>query len=245
MADEVTYHHLVTAFTTFLTVSVHTILFERAIYPTNSFITARKYNYPVRQNRHPRVCKWITDAISAVETELLKCSVDRVAVVIYNGQDRPLERFMFDVSRFPTVPTTEQNTPLERRDEKGNKIAILPAGDLEEQFRATMSRLSGCGTRLRKIPDGCTFTIAVELKDDKEPPIGHPQAWIPAQPQLRKTTRKDGDKSHEIRGEELGGQKVIPVRTISAGDMLLEVWMEEGKSKFEERRHSDGSTDSG
>ncbi|KAF4549205.1 HORMA domain-containing protein [Elsinoe fawcettii] len=245
MADEVTYNHLISAFTTFLTVSIHTILYERAIYPTNSFITARKYNYPVRQNRHPRVCKWITDAVAAVETELLKCVVDRVAVVIYDTQDRPLERFMFDVSRFPVVPAAEHNTPLERTNEKGEKVAVLPTGDLEEQFRATMSRLSGCGTRLKKIPEGCTFTVAVELKDDKEPPIGHPQAWIPAQPRLQRTLRQDAGSEGEESGQDLGGTKTTPVRSVSAGDMMFEVWIEEGKSKFDKTRSSDGSTDPG
>ena len=67
-----TYHAVVTAYCDFLTVSIHTILFERDIYPETSFIKARKYNYPVRQSRHPKVCKWIMDAVAAVHLELLK-----------------------------------------------------------------------------------------------------------------------------------------------------------------------------
>ncbi|PNS18453.1 hypothetical protein CAC42_6270 [Sphaceloma murrayae] len=242
MADEVTYRDLIEAFTTFVTVSVHTILYERNIYPATSFITARKYNYPVRQNRHPRVCKWITDAVAAVEAELLKCSVDRIAVVIYDQQDRPLERYMFDVSRFPVVPASEQNTPLQRTDDKGEKVAVLPMVDLEEQLRATMSRLSGCGNRLLPVPEGCTFTVAVELKGESEPPLGHPQPWIPAQPSLQKRTRKDEDGLHEVRGADEGGVKTIPVRSVAAGDLAFEMWIEEGKDKVNEKPPSTGST---
>ena len=66
------YQAVVSAFSDFLTVAVHTILYERDIYPRTSFLSARKYNYPVRQNRHPKVCKWIQDAVAAVEVELLK-----------------------------------------------------------------------------------------------------------------------------------------------------------------------------
>lgn len=66
------YQAVVSAFSEFLTVAVHTILYERDIYPRTSFLSARKYNYPVRQNRHPKVCQWIMDAVAAVETELLK-----------------------------------------------------------------------------------------------------------------------------------------------------------------------------
>lgn len=67
-----TYQAVVSAFSDFLTVAIHTILYERDIYPRPSFLTARKFNYAVRQSRHPKVCKWILDAVAAVEAELLK-----------------------------------------------------------------------------------------------------------------------------------------------------------------------------
>ena len=67
-----TYGAIVTAFCDFLTVAVHTILFERNLYPPASWISARKYNLPVKQNRHPKVCKWIQDAVAAVEAEMIK-----------------------------------------------------------------------------------------------------------------------------------------------------------------------------
>ena len=67
-----TYHAVVSAYSDFLTVAIHTILYERNIYPQASFIRARKYNYPVRQSRHPKVCKWVMDAVAAVEVEMLK-----------------------------------------------------------------------------------------------------------------------------------------------------------------------------
>lgn len=67
-----TYHAVVLAFSDFLTVAIHTILYERDIYPRESFLSARKYNYPVKQSRHPKVCRWIQDAVAAVEVEMLK-----------------------------------------------------------------------------------------------------------------------------------------------------------------------------
>jgi len=81
-----TYHAVVAAYSDFLTVAIHTILYERNIYPQTSFIKARKYNYPVRQSRHPKVCKWIMDAVSSVETELLK--VGLILSVMYSALER-------------------------------------------------------------------------------------------------------------------------------------------------------------
>ena len=214
-STEPTFRAFVTSFTNFLTVAIHTILYERSIYPQTSFLSARKYNFAVRQNRHPKVCEWINDAVTAVETELLKGTVARVAVVIYDQGNTPLERFMFDVSRFPVVPASEIDTSLEAVDEEGERSSVLPIVDMEEQFRATMSKLSGCGATLKALPERCTYTMAIELKDDGEPPMGHPQAWMPVQPNIQ--NGKPGRSKNTT----------MPVRAVAAGDMVFETWIEQ------------------
>ncbi|KAI9792237.1 MAG: hypothetical protein M1833_001236 [Piccolia ochrophora] len=228
-----TYAALVSTFSSFLTVAIHTILYERSIYPTDTFLSARKYNFPVRQNRHPKVCKWINDAVNAVEAELMKGSVARVAVVIYAPSTQPLERFMFDVSNFPSVPTSEALTPFEAPSESGDSPAP-PVGanivDLEEQFRGAMGRLAYCGSSLGSLPEGCSFTVCIELKDEGEAPIGHPQPWIPSQPTLQPRSQEDQSSR---AGKAVGGAKTTPVRAVESGQFVLELWVEEAKAKEE------------
>ena len=79
------YQAVVTTFSEFLVVAIHTILYERNIYPRTSFLKARKYNYPVRQSRHPKVCKWIQDAVAAVEVEMLKVMLGRAFAPAFSG----------------------------------------------------------------------------------------------------------------------------------------------------------------
>lgn len=216
MADSTaTFRNLVTSFTDFLTVAIHLILYERAIYPQTSFLSARKYNFPVRQNRHPKVCEWINDAIAAVETELLKGVVDRIVVVIYSKLNKPLERYVFDASRLPRVTAAEADTPLVRTDANGEKLAILPLVDMEEQFRGTLSRLAYATSKLKSLPSGCAFTVAIELREDGTAPVRHPQAWIPVQPAV-----DHGVDSHPL-------DRTLPVRAVSAGEMAFEAWIEE------------------
>ena len=219
-----TFRNLISRFTDFLTVAIHVILYERSIYPQTSFLSARKFNFAVRQSRHPKVCEWINDAVTAVETELLKSAVDRIAVVIFDKSNKPLERFMFDVSHFPTVPASESDTPLERTGADGEKVAVLPTVDMEEQFRAAMSKLANCGALLKPTPKGCAFTVAIELKSEGEAPIGHPQPWMPVQPNIR-----TGDSSDNTRNT------TRPLRAIAAGEMIFETWIEEAKQD-----HDDG-----
>jgi mitotic spindle assembly checkpoint protein MAD2B len=219
MADEApTFRLFVSSFTDFLVVAIHTILYERGIYPQTSFLSARRYNFPVRQSRHPKVCEWVNDAVASVESELLKGTVDKLAVVIYNKQNKPLERFMFDVSRFPTVPTSEMDVPLESADVNGSAPSVLPLVDMEEQMRATMSRLSNCSASLGPLPKSCTFTVAVELKGENDAPLTHTQPWIPVQ---------GADASRA----ELAGMRTTPVRAVHAGEMTFETWIEELNDK--------------
>jgi mitotic spindle assembly checkpoint protein MAD2B len=166
-----TYHSLLTAFTDFLIVAIHTILYERGLYPPETFLLTRAYNFPVRQNRHPLVCKWIQDAVSAVHDQMLKGTVRRVVLVIYSDQQEVLERFLFDVERFPAVPEKEAYTEFENESSADGEVKLSKV-DVEEQLRATVRMLAYCGGKLGELPEDCTYTLAVELKDSADPPIG-------------------------------------------------------------------------
>ena len=89
-----------------------------------------------------------------------------------------MERFVFDVDRFPVVVDKEQFTEMVR-DKQGwqegedrLKGVGVSAVDVEEQLRAAIRKLAYCGGKLGDLPEGCTYTVVVELKDGVEPPIG-------------------------------------------------------------------------
>jgi mitotic spindle assembly checkpoint protein MAD2B len=165
------YHSLLTAFSDFLIVAIHTILYERGLYPPETFLLTRAYNFPVRQNRHPLVCKWIQDAVSAVHDQMLKGTVRRVVLVIYSDQQEVLERFLFDVERFPVVAEKDAYTEFDTESNPESEVRASRV-DVDEQLRATVRMLAYCGAKLGELPEDCTFTLAVELKDDADPPIG-------------------------------------------------------------------------
>lgn len=64
--------NIVSTFADFLTVAIHTILYERQIYSRDLFISTRAYNHPVRQARHPALCKWIQDAVEACSAQIIE-----------------------------------------------------------------------------------------------------------------------------------------------------------------------------
>jgi mitotic spindle assembly checkpoint protein MAD2B len=184
------------------------------------------------------------------------------------GSAKIMERYMFDVSTFPVVGKNERNMEIEwdynSSDDAGNDSdvsnpAVKKKGkqkeldldvdtNLSEQFRAALIVLTSRTAQLSPLPPNCSFNISMELKDegDVDPPIRHPQPWIPVQPSLQKTGRKatvrDEDEEEEVQkgrgkaiseGNDLGGVKVTPIRSVEAGVFRFETWVEEGKAKFE------------
>lgn len=129
---------------------------------------------------------------------------------------------MFDVSRLPVVDERERYTEFE----EGRGVSV----DVEEQLRGALMRLQIAGSKLESLPRGCTWGIVVEVKEDKEAPIGHPQAWVPSEPGLQ-VQREEGNGGRV--GKDRGGVRSTPVRLVEAGDFVLEMWIEEGRAKFE------------
>jgi mitotic spindle assembly checkpoint protein MAD2B len=277
-----TYLETVSHFTTFLTAYTHTLLYLRELYPPTSFAKSRFHNTPVYQSRHPLVCEWITDAITAVREELLNGSVAKIGIVVFSygsqgestGSAKIMERYMFDVSGFPVVAKSDRNMeiewedgtpPLDDLDDNGvmKRQKTKPLDDhvdvnVSEQYRAALIALTTRSSSLAPLPPHCSFNVSMELKDegDIDPPIGHPQPWIPVQPSLQKTGRgkqavmrdEFDEKDFELgmrkerEGADLGGAKVTPVRSVQAGVFRFETWIEEGKAKFESKEKDSTKT---
>ncbi|PTB66739.1 DNA-binding protein [Trichoderma citrinoviride] len=244
---------LLSAFTSFLTIAIHSILYHRALYPQTSFLAARAFNLAVRQSRHPGLCAWINDAVAAVSSRLRTGSVSRIALVVHGPPPNLAvrERWIFDVGRFPNFwgtpaeiraaarapPPSHQLRPDEQQ--MGGQGADSPEkinwADVHEALRAALQRLAFAAQAEAKLPQGCTFTLAVELREDAEAPIGHPQEWIPSEAHLQPPTKERPDQ-----GEALRGASTRPIRSVRANPLFFECWLERGS----EAPDDDSSTQS-
>lgn len=102
----------------------------------------------------------------------LKGKVSRISLVVLSPNDfEPLERFVWDVSSFPMVPTAEQHTPFQSHEDP-TALSGATLADIEEQLRASLGKISLASAKLSKLPQECTFTISIELKGDAPAPVG-------------------------------------------------------------------------
>jgi mitotic spindle assembly checkpoint protein MAD2B len=249
---------LIQTLCSFLTVSIHHILYLRSIYPRISFLAVRAYNFPARQNRHPAVCAWINSAIDAVRDQLEKNTVDKVAICIFEVQRNVvLEKWTFDLRTFPVVEKIDRDTLFEKEVEGNetyndtfrNKIKVA---DLEAQFRAVLSRLSSASTRLSALPNDseCSFTVSIEVRNDADRPVGRlekeERKWIAAEPEPWKDSDEhrrasDGDEqTSRTAAAQKVNSKTVAIRRLEAGELRMEVWVEESKAKFSQERDTTG-----
>ncbi|KAF6821198.1 mitotic spindle checkpoint protein [Colletotrichum plurivorum] len=221
---------LLKSFTTFLTLAIHTILYYRGIYPKQTFLITKAHNLPVPQSRHPGLCEWINSAIAAIQDQLALGSVSKVCIVVHSpGTMAVVERWVFDVANFPVWVTGKgKDKPgagqrFQRREEDDDDGSVNWV-DVNEAYRGALRRISYAGEMKGPLQEGCTFTLAVELRDEAPAPIGHPQPWIPSEPSLQPAS-----KANPVPGAGIGGASTTPLRSVEAGPLFFECWIEEGK----------------
>ncbi|KAL0930559.1 mitotic spindle checkpoint protein [Colletotrichum truncatum] len=221
---------LLTSFTEFLTLTVHTILYHRGLYPQQTFLMTKAHNLPVPQSRHPALCEWINSALAAIQDQLALGSVAKVCIVIHSpGTMAVVERWIFDVTNFPGWVTGKGKDRLvagqrfQRREDDDDDGSVNWV-DVNEAYRGALRRIAYAGEMKGHLPEGCTFTMAVELRDEAPAPIGHPQPWIPSEPSLQPAS-----SSNPIPGANIGGASTTPLRSVEAGPLFFECWVEEGK----------------
>lgn len=168
-----------------------------------------------------------------------KNTVERVALCIFEcDNSRVLERWTFDLHSFPSVGRRDRDVPFSSSDhpELTRKINLT---DLEATFRATLSRISNSASKLRSLPEGddapeCSFTITIEVKDGANRPVGRlekqERQWIAAEPD--QFDNREGRKQPQVADSTSGTTKTHSVRRLEAGEMRMEVWVEESAAKF-------------
>lgn len=182
-----THGALIDTLCSFLTVSIHHLLYLRRLYPPVSFVSVRAYNSPVRQSRHPAVCRWVQDAIAAVRDQLEKNAVDNVALCIYecDHNNTVLERWIFDLRQFPIVDKRNRDVPFAQEAASPATAAPPPQAnsnskpqlqvaqdsslrkpvswaDLEAHFRAILSRIGVCAGKLSALPGTSTLSSSTK-----------------------------------------------------------------------------------
>ncbi|KAF8530884.1 DNA-binding protein [Trichophaea hybrida] len=239
------YSSFIRSFIQHLECAIHTIIYERDIYPQELFITMRKYDYPVKMCRVPQVSQYVRQIAGIVGNQLLEGYLQIVSIVIVSEQYQPLERFNFDFSSFPAILEEQIYPNLMHETGGGSGISL---GELNEQFRAMITQLSVCSSRLGPLPENCTFTLMAEMAANRGQPKDNQNTrnWMASNLQIN--SANSGNNTSFVKGDVddvIGddnddcvrdhdtweGVKLVPLRSVVDGALNMEVWIEESNIK--------------
>lgn len=79
----------------FLEVAITSVVFLKGVYPPGAFERRRYMNVVVQKARHPQLREYIHSSVTGLIPFIQKGLVERVAIIFYNTENVPLERFIF------------------------------------------------------------------------------------------------------------------------------------------------------
>lgn len=97
----------------FLEVAITSIVYLKGVYPNGAFERRRYLNVVVHKARHPQLNEYIHSAVNGLLPFILKGLVERVAVIFYDSDDIPIERFVFKLKVNLSYGTTVEQADLE------------------------------------------------------------------------------------------------------------------------------------
>ncbi|XP_019057503.1 PREDICTED: DNA polymerase zeta processivity subunit isoform X2 [Tarenaya hassleriana] len=144
----------------FLEVAVSSIVFLKGVYPSEAFERQRYMNVVVQRARHPELRDYIHSATSGLLPFIQKDLVERVAVIFFNKDNIPIERFIFKLTINPSHETD--------------------AAQLEFSLRSFLIKLPFSKPLLKTLPLDCRWEVTAYLRS--LPEVGSSkdaETWIP------------------------------------------------------------------
>lgn len=169
--------------------------------------------------------------------------METVAICIFEcDNSQVLEKWTFDLHSLPVVVKQDRDVPFASLDDVGLRRNVNVT-DLEASFRGLLSRLNTVAGKLRPLPDGegapeCSFTITIEVKDGADRPVGRlkkeERAWVVAEPDTFEESDDDltRDAAENPARKGVPHGKTHPIRRLEAGELRLEMFVEEADVKF-------------
>ncbi|KAA8527168.1 hypothetical protein F0562_008603 [Nyssa sinensis] len=97
----------------FLEVAITSIVSMKGIYPPGAFERRRYMNIVVQKARHPQLREYIHSAVIGLLPFIQKGLVERVAVIFFNIENLPVERFVFKLNVNQTYSSKVEEADLE------------------------------------------------------------------------------------------------------------------------------------
>ncbi|ROV90510.1 hypothetical protein VMCG_09822 [Cytospora schulzeri] len=182
----------------FFQYSIHTILYQRGVYPAEDFTVVKKYGLNMLVSSDDQVKAYIKKIMSQLDRWMVGGKISRLVIVITNKDTgEHLERWQFDVqimasatkssksSKSKSSKSSETSKPV-AGDENSNsqggaqqqqqqQLQVAPEKteqEIQQEIAAIFRQITASVTFLPQLDAGeCTFNVLVYADADSEVPV--------------------------------------------------------------------------
>ncbi|CAI9564251.1 unnamed protein product [Staurois parvus] len=147
---------------------INSILYQRGIYPPETFTRAQKYGLTLLITTDPDLKKYLNTVVEQLKDWLYNCQVQKLVVVITSiDSNEILERWQFDIECDKTV----KDDSVVR--DKSPKV-------IQEEIRSVIRQITATVTFLPLLDTACAFDLLIYTDKDLEVP----EKWEESGPQF-------------------------------------------------------------
>eukprot|EP01033_Poteriospumella_lacustris_P002457 gene2457-1793_t len=147
--------------------SVNSILYQRGVYPPESFKRASNYGLAMMVTTDEELIKYLTNIETQLEAWLMARSIQKLVLVVKGIESKEtLERWVFDVECNSTIQNGEEV--------KSDK----PLKEITQEIQAIIRQITASVTFLPILDEPCSFDLLVYA--DKEATV--PVLWEDSDP---------------------------------------------------------------
>ncbi|KAI1320771.1 DNA-binding protein [Xylariaceae sp. FL0255] len=167
----------------FFQYSIHTILFQRGVYPAEDFTAVKKYGLNMLVSSDDQVKAYIKKIMSQLDRWMQRGKISKLVIVITDKDTgEHVERWQFDVqilaasssskktssssSKPKPKPTDQENsTPSNAETQQKTEAEI------QSEIAALFRQITASVTFLPQLAGDCTFNVLVYADADSEVPV--------------------------------------------------------------------------
>eukprot|EP00940_MAST-03C_sp_MAST-3C-sp2_P002810 g2810.t1 len=144
--------------TEFFGYSINSILFQRGIYPPETFSRMKKYGLAMLVTQDENLKKYLSNVLSQLQSWLMEGKVQKLVLVIEGTESKKtLERWQFNIEQDRSV------TVESKGKEKSKK-------EITKEIQAIIRQITASVTFLPLLEEPCTFDLLVYAYNDAAVP---------------------------------------------------------------------------
>ncbi|GBG24056.1 Mitotic spindle assembly checkpoint protein MAD2A [Hondaea fermentalgiana] len=168
-SNEITLKGSTEIVTEFFGYSINSILYQRGIYPPETFKRVSKYGLALLVTEDEFLSNYLEQVLKQLESWLMEGTVQKLVLVITGVESKEvLERWVFNVEADKSVTAT--GNPLEAKQK--------PRKEIMNEIQAIIRQITASVTFLPLLNEPCTFDLLVHTDCDTEVP----QTWEESDP---------------------------------------------------------------